>query len=89
MKAKGIAQIAIVSVAMMAGTLLDSAEPVASPLTVNEASFGLLPKFKTGKKVYDSLGKWIGCVEGSPKQCVMMTLPLTDVFVSDEGVLLK
>lgn len=56
---------------------------------VQTAGIGIFPKFKTGHKTYDSLGKWIGCEEGKPKECVMMTIPLTKVFVSTEGVILE
>ncbi len=56
---------------------------------VQTAGIGILPKFKMGHKTYDSLGKWIGCEVGPPKQCVMMSIPLTRVFVSTEGVILE
>lgn len=55
---------------------------------VQTAGIGILPKFKTGEKTYDSTGKWDGCKASPKKQCVMMTIPLTTVVISDEGVLL-
>ena len=64
----------------------DSAPVVTTP--VQTADFVILPKFKMGHRVYDTLGKWIGCVEGPPKQCFMMSIPLTKVFVSSEGIML-
>ncbi len=59
-----------------------------STTQVQTAGIGILPKFKMGHKTYDSLGKWIGCEVGPPKQCVMMSIPLTRIFVSSEGIIL-
>lgn len=55
---------------------------------VDQAGFGIVPKFKTGEKTYDSTGKWDGCQAAPKKECVMMTIPLTTVIISDEGVIL-
>lgn len=82
-------RVLFVAVVLAANGLVMSNDFPATTTLVEEAGIGIIPKFKTGKKVYDSLGKWIGCVEGAPKQCVMMTIPLTKVFVSNEGILLE
>ncbi len=62
--------------------------PATDSSTVRQADIlGLAGLVKTGTKTYDSLGKWDGgCRSGSPKNCLMISIPSLNMNVSDDGI---
>jgi hypothetical protein len=67
-----------------------STPPSAAQNEFDMATLVPTPKFKRGTKTYDSTHKWIGCVEGDPKNCLMVvTSDKLTIDVSFEGVLLE
>jgi hypothetical protein len=68
-------------VSILGGFTVDNAN-------LKSASSIWLPKFKTGTKTYDDSGKWIGCIEGSPKNCLMMEIADSKVIdISWDGMI--
>lgn len=89
MNARSLVRVGLLATILVGNCfLVPESQSVTTANDVRIAGIGILPKFKTGKKTYDSLGHWNGCIEGTPKQCIMMTIPLTRIYMSDEGVIL-
>ncbi|MGB5138733.1 MAG: hypothetical protein WBP29_09400 [Candidatus Zixiibacteriota bacterium] len=48
------------------------------------------PKFKRGTKTYDSTGKWIGCTQGDPKNCLMVVTSANSTLdISLQGIIVE
>ncbi len=88
MISKSLIRVSVVAavVALNSWAALDT--PRTDGTEVAEAKFSPLPGFKTGEKTYDSLGKWNGCKSAPKKECVMMSIPFTRIYLSDDGILL-